>query len=395
MNILFVNDYGFARGGAEALVDLERSELEARGHSTNLLSLDSPTLYGSAEAWVRPFDDPLSRGSSLWHQLRHPRARRALEAAVRDGRPDLIHYHTLTRLGPGVMLASGPTPTVVTLHDYALMYPRLRGVFPDSRFCNVGEFACCPGHAGWPRFAFERLRTSIHRRRIKKVRCVLVPSEYMRAVASACGIERVRVCPNGVPARGSAADAAVRTPRILYVGRLEREKGICPLVASFELLADRADRVELQLAGTGAQEGPLRDRIRRSRHAARMTVLGELRGRELRAAYAAARVVAVPSLWPEPFGLTGIEAMQAGTPVVGSGRGGMAEWLDDGVNGLCADPTDPAAFSRALEAVVTNDPLVARLARGARETGERFTIERHVDCLESVYAEARDSAACH
>ena len=389
MNVLFVNDYGFAHGGAEALVDHERSELEARGHSTALLALDSPALYGPAQAWAHPFEDPMARPRSLWHQLRHGRAERALERAVREAQPDLIHYHTLTRLGPGVMRAGSHLPAVVTLHDYALMYPRLRSVLPDQPFCNVGEFACCPRHAGRARYAFERVRTAIHRRVLKQASWVLVPSEYMRGAASACGIERVRVCANGVPRHPGPAEPSVRQPMILYVGRLEREKGIVPLIAAFELLADRIASVELRIAGTGAELASLEDRVRASRHAARVTLLGPLSPSALREAYAGARVVAVPSLWPEPFGLTGLEAMRASTPVVGSGRGGMTEWLHDGVNGLSADPTDAAAFSQALEAIVSDDALWARLARGARETAEQFSIQRHVDCLEAVYAEAR------
>jgi glycosyltransferase involved in cell wall biosynthesis len=388
LKILFVNDYGFPRGGAETLVDHERSELEARGHRTGLLSLDSPRLYGPAEAWVHPFEDPASRVGSLWHQLRHGRARRALELAVRETHPDLIHYHTLTRLGPGVMAGGASMPAVVTLHDYALLYPRLRSVAPDQPFCNVGEFACCPRHAGLPRYAFERLRTAIHRRLLNRAQWVLVPSEYMRRVVSACGVKRVRVCANGVPTQSSAADGAVRPPRILYAGRLEREKGVFELVAAFELLADRNDSVELRVAGSGAELAPLGERIQRSRHAARISLLGTLPASELREAYTTARVVALPSLWPEPFGLTGIEAMGAGTPVVGSGRGGMTEWLRDGVNGVCADPTDAAAFSSALESVTTDDGLFARLASGGRDTAGHFTLERHVDCLESVYAQA-------
>ena len=388
MNILFVNDYGFPRGGAERLVDHERSELEARGHGTTLLSLDSPRLYGPAEAWVHPFEDPGSRLGSLWHQLRHRRAQRALELAVRETHPDLIHYHTLTRLGPGVMEGGTGVPAIVTLHDYALLYPRLRSVLPGQPFCDVGGFACCPRHAGLPRYAFERLRTAIHRRLLNRARWVLVPSEYMGNVASACGVERVRVCANGVPAQSSAADAAARPPRILYVGRVEREKGVFELVSAFELLADRNESVELRVAGSGAELSALGERIRGSRHVGRIKLLGTLAANELRGAYSTARVVALPSLWPEPFGLTGIEAMAAGTPVVGSGRGGMTEWLRDGLNGLRADPMDTAAFSSALEAVMTDEGLFRRLARGGRDTAGHFTLERHVDCLESAYGEA-------
>ncbi len=388
MKILFVNDYSFPRGGAEVLVANERAELEARGHGTELLSLDSALLHGAADAWPQPFADPASRSRSLAHQLWHPRADRATRATVRSLQPDLIHFHTLTRLGPGVMDVADRVPAVITLHDYAVMYPLLRTAAPQEPFCDVGDFACCAVHAGRARYTFESIRTRRHRRMLRRLKCVIVPSEYMRAVATACGIERVTVCANGVPDSHHAGGAVVRSPVVLYVGRLEREKGVFPLVAAFELLADRLDGAELRLAGAGGELAALSERVLGSRHASRMAVLGALPTEQLTSAYSEARVVALPALWPEPFGLTGVEAMQAGTPVVGSGRGGMTEWLTDGVNGLRGDPQDTVAFSHTLEAVVSDDALFARLSRGSRETANRFSIQRHVDCLEGVYARA-------
>ena len=57
----------------------------------------------------------------------------------------------------------------------------------------------------------------------------------------------------------------------------------------------------------------------------------------------------MPSLWPEPFGLVGIEALAAGRPVVASATGGIGDWLEDGVGGLMVPPGDPGALARGTQ----------------------------------------------
>ena len=388
MRILFVNDYGFEAGGAELLLASERAGLEARGHTTELFSLDSEELYGSAEGWVHPYRDPKGRLGTLARQLWHPRASRALRGAIDGSKPDIVHYHSLTRLGAGVLAQAQRVPAVLTLHDYGVVYPLLKRRFPDGRFCRVGKFPCCPTHAGVFRYAYEAWRTRGHRRRMDQLRCVLVPSEFVGAVASACAISRLVHCQNGTPSNEPARGPHRRRAEILYAGRYEREKGVFALISAFEQVADRLPDPQLVFAGEGGAGDALEARARDSRHSHRVKVLGRLSQEQLAAEYAACRVVAVPSLWPEPFGLVGVEAMFAGTPVVGSGRGGMSEWLEDGRTGLVADPDDPAAFGAALARVLTDDALHARLSEGSRTGAARFNIAHHVDALERIYRAA-------
>ena len=199
MKIQFVNDYGFQAGGAELLLASERAELEARGHTTELLSLDSEELYGPANTWTHPYRDPHGRLGTLARQLWHPRANRAMRAAIDRSKPDIVHYHSLTRLGAGVLAEAQTTPAVLTLHDYGLLYPLLKRRFRDGRFCRVGHFPCCPTHAGVPRYLYERWRTRGHRHRMDQLKYVLVPSEFVGAVASSCEISNLVYCQNGTP----------------------------------------------------------------------------------------------------------------------------------------------------------------------------------------------------
>src|SRR6202034_271377 len=93
-----------------------------------------------------------------------------------------------------------------------------------------------------------------------------------------------------------------------------------------------------------------------------------------------ADLVAVPSLWPEPFGLVGIEAGCFGVPAVGFAVGGIPDWLIPGQTGELA-PADPPTVEGLAEAIVRalEDPAhYQKLCSGAWEMAKRFSLERHL-----------------
>jgi len=103
--------------------------------------------------------------------------------------------------------------------------------------------------------------------------------------------------------------------------------------------------------------------------------------------YATSTVVAVPSRWPEPFGMVGLEAMQHGRPVVAFDVGGISDWLEHEETGLLVPEQDVAGFARALERILTKDEFAVRLGENAYErVRERFSFERYLDQLEKHLA---------
>ena len=110
---------------------------------------------------------------------------------------------------------------------------------------------------------------------------------------------------------------------------------------------------------------------------------------ELDRAYEASSVVAVPSHWPEPFGLVGIEAMAHGRPVVASATGGIPEWLHDGESGLLVEPGNPRALAEALMTVLSDRGLAQRLGEaGATRVRSRFSEHAYLEAIADVYKQA-------
>jgi len=106
-----------------------------------------------------------------------------------------------------------------------------------------------------------------------------------------------------------------------------------------------------------------------------------------------ASVVAVPSLWPEPFGLSGLEAGIHGVPAVAFDVGGIREWLRDGVNGvLVRERGDAIAMGRALAAVLGDAAALRRLGEGATTIARELSIEAHLARIEPALTLRRPGA---
>ena len=95
----------------------------------------------------------------------------------------------------------------------------------------------------------------------------------------------------------------------------------------------------------------------------------------------------VPSVWPEPFGLVGLEAAAAGVPAVAYTSGGIPEWLQDGENGCLAraQDTSPALLADAIVRCVADPAELRRLSEGARRSASAWTLGLHVTRLDALF----------
>jgi glycosyltransferase involved in cell wall biosynthesis len=140
----------------------------------------------------------------------------------------------------------------------------------------------------------------------------------------------------------------------------------------------------LVVAGDGSERPQLEGLARR--HALPAEFLGWIDAPRLRAVMRQSDLLAVPSLWPEPFGLVGIEAGCVGLPAVGFAVGGVPDWLIPGESGELApaDPPTVAGLAAALVRALADPGRLARLRHGAWQSAARFTRESHLLCLEGI-----------
>ena len=206
--------------------------------------------------------------------------------------------------------------------------------------------------------------------------------------------EKVRVVYNGVdPAYWAPSESRARTdalPTVLCVGRLSPEKGQATLLQAIPLVRRRVPSVRVLFVG--ADVAGEAERLRGLAERLGVGDAAEFRRwmPDPRPAFGEADLIALPSR-SEGFGRVLVEAAFLAIPAVASRVGGIPEVVVDGQTGLLVPPDDPAALAHAVTTLL-GDPDRRRAMGQAAHTHAlaRFTIRRHVDGVEGVYAEVLD-----
>ena len=385
MRILLANEARQGGGGVETYLASLVPALEARGHDVALLYANPAAESG-----------PTSIGASQSWSVEDLGLDRALEGA-RDWRPDVCFSHNMRLLEVDDRLAGG-WPTIKMMHGYfgtcvsghkAFSFP---SVEPCTRLCGP---ACLvhyvPRHCGRLRGGsiLSRYHWAMQQQRLfARYARIVVASEHMKREYLRYGIaaDRLHAIPLFVSDTRSPAPDTRRPIDVLFLGRMTALKGADVLLRAARRAA-AGRRLQVVVAG----EGPLRDRLAaEGRALARAGIAdvefpGWVDAGTRAGLLSRTALVAVPSVWPEPFGLVGLEAAQVGVPAVAFDTGGIREWLTHDVNGRLVDlDAGAAGLGDAIAAILASPSLRERLSAGARAAAARFSAKAHVTALEKV-----------
>lgn len=321
---------------------------------------------------------PIHRVSSVpfppYPQIKLAPINPGVRLALRRFEPDLIHAVNPFILGWG-----------------APYYSKTLGVpLVASYHTNVAAYA----HY-YRLELFDRI-TRWHTRRLHNRAAInLCTSEATLRYLAAEGIERLHLWPQGVDATHFHPDKFSKDWRVrltnghpaerllLYVGRLSHEKNIGKL----RVVLGEVPGVRLALVG----DGPARRDLEEEFAGTRTVFTGVLQGEELATAFASADAFVFPST-TETLGIAMIEALASGLPVLAARAGATGEVVDDGETGLLYDPHSDASFVAAVEKLVSDDGLRARLGKGARAAAERRDWRSSTRTLRGYYELATGEA---
>lgn len=280
-------------------------------------------------------------------------------------------------------------PDVVHVHEPVVPWAGLAAVRADVAPV-VGTF-----HAWSASTRAYRLARPYGRRLLARLAAAVAVSDaaadyHARALGVPVG--RFRVVPNGVDV-ARFADAApieeiVGSPRpsLLFVGRLERRKGLEPLIRAFTLLKTRRPDLRLYVVG----DGPERDRCQQllpARLRTDVVFLGRVGADELPRFFASCDLYVSPALGGESFGIVLLEAMAAGRPLVASDLPGYRSVARDGAQGRLVPPDDPRALADAIDALLDNPALREAMAVEGRRTVAAYDWPVVAARLRSIYRE--------
>src|SRR5438093_2853027 len=343
---------------SETFIAGELAELRRRGVGLRVLSLRQPVEILRHEFIARAGLDKIT----CYDPAKFP-------ALLREFKPQMLHAHFATEPTAAVRAVAQElgVPFTFTAHGY------------DIRRKPPPDFA--------ERVAAARAVVTVSNANARYiVKTFGVPSEHIRVIP--CGVDTDRFRP--VYSRGTAGTrlhSMEDIPWIVCVARHVRVKNLGLLVEACALLRDRGARFRCAMIG----DGPLRGELEEQRSRLGLQKIVELAGaREEAEVLEWWRRASVAVLTSENEGMPVclMEAAACGVPTVATAVGGVSELVADGVTGFLVSPGDTAALAAALQKLLQDFSLAARMGTSARRRAEaHFSVRRQVDCLLALWSE--------
>jgi glycosyltransferase involved in cell wall biosynthesis len=213
------------------------------------------------------------------------------------------------------------------------------------------------------------------------------PANLARMMYGTWGVDTSEFSPNGPPA-GDASEA----PTIVFLGRLERGKGIFDLVEAMPKVLGKVE-ARLLVLGDGPDSDALKQAVQHAGLAGHVRFAGAVKNKDVPAYLRSATVLAAPSRttrrWAEQVGMSAIQAMACGVPVVSTRSGSIAEFIEDGVTGTLVPEGDASALAAALTAFLTDRSMRGQFAQRAREQAViRFDARTNIRAVEKRILDA-------
>ncbi len=395
MRILFVHEKFGAFGGAEANVFATATELKGRGHVIGILH--GPDTGKGEAGWLNTFQHRFSfgRGSQSATGL----------AAWEQFQPDVLYVHKLSDLELLKTLLDLDTPIIRMVHDHDLYCMRsYKYNFFTRHICEraLSPFCIFPcgaviarDHEGvlpvkWVSYTAKLRELELNR----KFNHLVVATQFMKDELLRNRFDADQIEMHApVPPKGDASWTSSFSDKnyIVYVGQIIRGKGVDVLLES---LAKVRMPFSCFIFGDGQHRGYCEKLSHKLGLTDRVVFKGYVSPEEIAVFYRECSVVAVSSVWPEPFGAVGLEAMRFGLPVVAFDAGGIREWLTNGQNGFLVPWMDRAAFAWRVEELLGDKALARKMGECGRQlVAKQYEFSEYVSGLENLFERAVERPA--
>ena len=366
MKIALVSPYDFASfGGVTEHITHLASELQRRGHEVHIMAPASRSAFGNSPVPFHRLGTPVAvpANGSVARISMGPRLSSEVKQILASGAFDIIHLHEpmLPALPLAVLRASRAT-NIGTFHAY--------------RRSNFAYFY------GKPilRYFFGKLHGRI------------AVSGAAREFVAEHFPGSYQVIPNGIDfAHFSKPQPPIEglddgRPNILFVGRLEKRKGLSHLLRAWGQVRNAVPDARLVVVGAGSALKHYQ-RFVQGRGTDDIVFTGRVPAADLPRYYQSACIFCAPSTGQESFGIVLLEAMSAGAPIVTTSIPGYREVVTDEQEALLVPPKDADALATALIRLLKDPDLRARLGTAGRRAAARYDWARVADEVLDYYAE--------
>ena len=408
MNILLVSDYfpPYSIGGAEISAYYLGVGLLKLGHEVSILTRYPKRVNNNVEfvAFNTVYSVLYKERKSILHDrlltgiLSSACLARILEKLLNSEHFDVIHAQNWIS-GYALMRAKRKTkifpPSVLSIRDYRYTCPCLYGWCLSDNIkikCNLLKTAkCVYEHSKAPRMTkafglmpyvvFRYISRKILVQSINAFDAYITNSNFLRDVVlnnlrlrardvhtvyNAVGIEKFNLDANA----DSGEKSENNIIKILYAGRFDLGKGIEYLIGAITHVVKKHDNCNFVFVGDGAIRQQAENLARKLKVSKHVVFEGFVPYDKINKYYQRCDIVVVPSVWPEPFGRSLIEAMACGKPVVTTKVGGIPEVIENGKNGLLVEPANSQEMANAITTLLRDEEMRLKMGKRGRKIAE-------------------------
>ena len=395
MKILHVNNNFHFLGGTEQYLYSICHELNQLGYR-NIVIHGSPhdiAYDNTAEKnYPIPFLDDFN--TCLKTELK-----RQVKSILDNEDPDIVYLHNIHN--PYIVeVLTELKPVVKYVHDHESYCPKGIRIVNDSLCTNSLSLRCainafrgngyrCMGRRSQPLEVLKKIRQMLMNRRAhRNVKKFVVASNHMKKNLLMQGYQdnRIAVIPYFTVIPDDITEVSQQN-NILFVGRISPEKGLDIFIESLELL--EAD-FRFIIVGDGSPDyvDMLHNKVREKKLEEKVEFSGWVDNRHISEYHAKSAFLVVPSIWPEPFGIVGIEAMAHSRPAISFNVGGIPEWLEHEKTGFLIERMDIKDFARKMNLLLRNKSLRHELGQNAyKRVSTIFNKTNHIQKLIHVFNE--------
>lgn len=371
--------------GEEAVVHNQMELLESHGHTISSFIRSSAEIQDSFGGQAKAF----------FTGIYNPVSVRKFRAFLTKEKPDLIHIHNLYPLiSPSILdvCSDHRLPVVMTVHNYRLVCPNGLLMTNGSicELCTDGkEYWCllrnCEGD--YLKSLGYAIRNSVARLRktfSQNISFFMVLSSFQKTKLENAGLppNKIVTIPNMCKNAGTNFTYPSIGEYVAYAGRVSIEKGVLSLIKAAELCPD----IPCKIAGTGPIDITTTD-------LPNCEIVGFLQKDRLTDFLRNSRIIIFPSICYETFGLTIIETMLQGKPVIASRIGGIPEIVDDGVTGLLFEPGNEGELAEKTRYLWERPVLCQKMGEAGRKKAlSEYSPEIYYERLMAVYNKAIENA---
>lgn len=385
LKILIICDKGFVFGGTEVLIFNEKEGLIKRGHEVKVFSSDvSNDQANFGDYTFKGFNE--NSIIKWFNYVFNFNSYIKIKQVLREYKPDIIHLHNIFyQVSPSVLLGVGNIPTVLTLSSYELICPTGALIKPDGYRCvspGKHDLRCTGSIKG---YLYETIKQFIHKYLLKKIAIYIAPSESIKGDFSNQKIisSPITVIHNGIQLMEFSP--MVNYKRLLYVGRLSKEKGVEVLLRAIKIIKERIPEIIVDIVGDGPEKNILMKLSNDLDLDNNVRFVGSIPHNKIGDFYKLCTAIIVPSICADNFPTVCIEAMSIGRPIIGSRVGGIPELIDDRNTGYLIQSGNPEQVANKVTYLVKHPDLIRSMGKKAFIKSKLFGLDEHLNSLEQLY----------